>query len=348
MGMGRAVTPSRDEMRIGRRALLAGSLCVPLCLLCPSVSIAQVGTAPKAPTPVWSVAFSPDGKTLAAGGYKQVQLYDVVARQPLKTLTGLAGPVRCLAWSADGARLAAGTGLPGESGEICLFTMPDGVAAKPLKLHKDVIEGLAFPPTGETVLSAGIDEKALAVEVATGKVLKTMQDHTNRVVAIAVSPKGRFIATGSLDKTIKIWSPEFLPLANIDNTGGQIFALTFVADNQLAATGEDGNVRIFTLAESRSGNIAGVNVNLARTINGNRTPLFTLSAGKNVLAYGGEDHVIRLFDLTSTRRSEIKDCPDAIYGLSVTPDGTLLAACGRDGRVRLFTTADGKLAAELG
>lgn len=178
-----------------------------------------------------------------------------------------------------------------------------------------------------------------------------MTDHTNRVVAVAVSPNGKYVATGSLDRTIKIWgTADFKPLANIDNPGGQVHQLTFLPDgNTLIVAGEDGNTRMYRLSESRTGKVTGVNSNLGRTLSGNRRPMYALAASLkgNLFAVGGEDPVVTVYDSGGNRKYTLKECTGPVYSVSFSPDGTLLAAACRDGKVRLWTMSDGKLAAEL-
>jgi WD40 repeat protein len=93
-----------------------------------------------------------------------------------------------------------------------------------------------------------------------------------------------------------------------------------------------------------------VNINLVRTIGGNRTPLFALAiaARGGLLATGGREGVVNVYDLQNgNRRHALKESPAHIYGLAFSPDGTLLAAACRDGKIRLWTMADGKPAGEL-
>jgi WD40 repeat protein len=337
--------------RVSPRPALIG---VGLCLL-GAVSAGGLQAAP--PPPVWAVAFSPDGKLLATGGYRDVRLWDVAGRAPLRTLGGHVGPVRCLAWSADGTQIAAGGGLPGEAGDVKVWRAPFEPGAAPLKPaaetreHKDVVEGVAFATGGDAVLSAGVDEKALAVKLEPRKVVGSMQDHTSRVTAVAVSPSGKYVATGSLDKTVKIWAAaDYKPLANVD-TGAPIQALAFLpGPDAFAVALEDGATRLYRLSEGRSGGQATVNLNLIRTLNGNRTPLFALAVAPrgNLLATGGQERVVNVYDLNNgNRRHLLKESPEHIYSLAFSPDGALLAAGCRDGKVRLWTTTDGKPAGEL-
>jgi WD40 repeat protein len=241
-------------------------------------------------------------------------------------------------------------------GEVRLWKGPFDATnpAKPaaeMKDHRDVVEGLAFSAAGDALVTASDDERALAFALTGNTVVGRMQDHTNRVVSVAFSPGDKYVATGSLDKTVKIWSgKDYKPLANLDDTGGKVFAIAFLPNGLLAEGGEDGNLRLFRLQESKTGNLSSVSASLARNFGGNRTPILALAASAkgNWLVSGGEDHVVNVYDFAGgNRKYQLKESPEAIYSLAVSPDGTLIAAGCRDGKVRLWTTADGKPAGEL-
>lgn len=343
------------QARISIRVLLAS---VGLASLAAAAPAPTTPPAPAPPAPVWSVAFSPDGKTLAAGSYRQVQLWDLATKSVARTLTGHAGPVRSLAWSPDGKQLAAGGGRPGVQGEVRVWQLAGeaspGSAAEAVALqeHSDVVEGVAFAADPKVLLTASVDERALATDLASRKPVKTMGDHTNRVVAVAVSPNGRYVATGSLDSTVKIWSgKDFTPLANLDRNGGPVYAVAFLPPgDQLAAAGEDGIVRIYRLTESRTGSTAGVNGVMVRNFEGTRKPVLALATAPkgSLLASGGGDKTVTVVDAASgNRRYTLKECPDVVYSLAISPDGSTLAAGARDGKVRLWSLTDGKLIAEL-
>jgi WD40 repeat protein len=64
---------------------------------------------------------------------------------------------------------------------------------------------VATSPSGRTALSGGSDRIAKLWDLATGRVLKTFEGHTDSVDAVAIAPDGRMGMTGSLDKTIRLW-----------------------------------------------------------------------------------------------------------------------------------------------
>ena len=71
---------------------------------------------------VFSVAYSPDGKTLASGGDdKMIKLWDVTTGKELATLQEHTGGVSSVAYSPDGKTLASGGGVYGKPGEIKLW-----------------------------------------------------------------------------------------------------------------------------------------------------------------------------------------------------------------------------------
>ena len=72
---------------------------------------------------VESMAFSPDGKTLATGSFQELTLWDFAKGTPTESRSaGFADKVTCIAYSADGKFFATGGGAPTEDGEIKIFT----------------------------------------------------------------------------------------------------------------------------------------------------------------------------------------------------------------------------------
>jgi WD40 repeat protein len=106
---------------------------------------------------VGSVAFSPDGRTLASGSWDTtIKLWDVVSGQLQRTLTGHTGRVEVVAFSPDGRTLASGSW----DTTIKLWDVVSGQLQRTLTGHTGRVEVVAFSPDGRT-LASGSDDKTI-------------------------------------------------------------------------------------------------------------------------------------------------------------------------------------------
>jgi hypothetical protein len=167
-----------------------------------------------------ALAFSPDGKTLAAGtAGGQVDLFDWNSGQLL--LPHLPRHVddqriEALAFSPDGALLAAGSGSVSEMEiawtsdpmlEICHVYLFD-VTRTALLTRIDVageVHAVAFSPDGQMLLYGGADGLVHVVEVASRKERAVLAGHVGSVQCLAFSPDGLTLASGSGDGAVRFW-----------------------------------------------------------------------------------------------------------------------------------------------
>jgi WD40 repeat protein len=179
--------------------------------------------------PVWSVAFSPNGHTLASSGEDHTaKLWDIHTGECLKTL-GHTNTVVSIAFSPDGSLLASGTA----DYMVKLWEVSTGQCLKTLQGHTEVVWSVAFSPDGSTLASSSFDRTIRLWNVTTGQCLKTLQEHTSGVSSVAFKPisisvtsdvstpdvfthigaglpqeNSPLLASSSLDETIKIWDVE--------------------------------------------------------------------------------------------------------------------------------------------
>ncbi|SPF52557.1 hypothetical protein SBA4_5120006 [Candidatus Sulfopaludibacter sp. SbA4] len=101
-----------------------------------------------------SVAWSPDGKTLASGSLDHtIKMWDVSSGQLLRTLSGHSGPVESVAWSGDGKTLASG----GDDKTIKLWDATNGRFLRTLSGHTAAVNSVAWSGDGKTLASGSGD-----------------------------------------------------------------------------------------------------------------------------------------------------------------------------------------------
>jgi len=155
---------------------------------------------------IQSVAWSPDGKWLATGGFRCLKIWDVSTWREVKNLSGsLVGNVTALAFALDNTTLFAADGQPGVSGFIHRIAFEEGKITATWKAHEDTIYGLRLSPDGKSLVSGAADKLARLWNVADGKLVAFYEGHTNHVLAVAFNKDATQLATAGADKEVKVW-----------------------------------------------------------------------------------------------------------------------------------------------
>ena len=122
----------------------------------PSVTIPDIKPRRLVVAPVAALAYHPNGKILAAAGYREVTILDVAGGEVIGTLPGQVGAVTALAFSGDGRYLAVAGFVPGSAGELRFYPvspagLPDPKPVHVLAAHKDSILNMAWAPDNKTL-----------------------------------------------------------------------------------------------------------------------------------------------------------------------------------------------------
>jgi len=166
-----------------------------------------VATLPGESEDVRAVAFSPDGKLLAAAGglparSGEVKIWDIEKRAPLRTIAGHADCIYAVGFAPDGKSVATAS----YDKLIKLWDVETGKEIRTLKDHIDAVYALAFTPDGKRLVSASADRGVKIWDVASGERLYTLSEPTDGLNTLALDPAGKRVAAAGLDRTIRVWS----------------------------------------------------------------------------------------------------------------------------------------------
>jgi WD40 repeat protein/serine/threonine protein kinase len=278
---------------------------------------------------VESLAFSPDGKLLAAGCEgKTVQLWDPEKGSLLKTLTGHTAWVKAVAFSHDGKRLASSGS---DDRTVKVWDVQAGKELLTLKGHDGWTAGVAFSPDDKLLATAGEDQTVKLRNAETGAEVKTLKGHTLWVWGVAFSPDGDVLASASGDRTIKLWNVATgAEIRTLTGHTDRVRNLAFSPDGKrLASCSWDSTVRVWDTATGRE----------VRTLKGHLG--FTLDVafspdGKWVVS-SGTDRTVRLWDAaTGEEQVVFLGHGDGIACVALSPDGRRLATGCGDQTVRVW------------
>ena len=306
------------------------------------------------PGGVARVAVSADGRLVAGCGLDgTVRLWDAVG-QPLITLHAHSGAVYGVALSAD-CRMVASAGFDGIAR---VWETDGGRPLATLQGHSGAVMSVALTTDGRMLVSGGLDGTLRLWAVDGSRLLVTVHGFGDGIWGVAFSTAENRLATSSLDGTVRLWDAEQGHLqATLRGHNGGVYGVALSQDGQMVASGgNDGTVRLWSLAGLRTGppvSTLGVTSassgRLQATLEGHAGAVIdvALSADGRMLASGGNDGIVRLWDTLTEHLLATLHTTGAVYSLALSTDDPFLATGGVDGVVRLWDVHGGRLVASL-
>lgn len=193
---------------------------------------------------VQSVAFSPDGQTLASGSSDgTIKLWRVNDGALLRTIEGHFTMVYSVAFAPDGQTLASGS----LDKTVKLWRVRDGALLHTFEGHTDTVNSVTFTPDGQILASASGDKTVKLWQVSDGTLLRTLKRHTDWATSVAFTPDGQILASGSGDATIKLWRvSDGTLLRTLEGHTGWVSSIAFAPNGQtLASLASDKTVRLW-------------------------------------------------------------------------------------------------------
>jgi WD40 repeat protein len=194
-----ALSPKDDRIAIAR-----GSVIAVHDLTKPERPLLTLLTGPK--EPVQSLAWTPDGKLLLSGGFREIRLWDAAALKETGVIADrLVGNLTALVISADNRTIFVADGEPGGPGFIHRIDLTEKKIMTTWKAHEDSIYALRLSPDGKSLASASADKLAKLWKVADGKLISFYEGHTSHVLGVAFNKDATQLATAGADREVKVW-----------------------------------------------------------------------------------------------------------------------------------------------
>ncbi|MTD95107.1 protein kinase [Hyphomicrobium sp. xq] len=286
---------------------------------------------------VTRAAYTADGRRIVTTGADgTMKLWDANYRNLVRTIELDDGPATALA--LNGSRALTGHA----NGKVVLWDIDRAEKIASVQRNEANIWAVAFVGDGDRFATASHDWKVTLWDARQAAApLQVLDGHENAVQALAYSPQQLLLASGSADKTVRLWSLDTLAMKRAYK--GQRDFITSVGFSQngklLGAGALDGRIQIWSVLSSRR----------LRTLTGHRGRVADVAFAPSgeELASAGEDGTVRLWDL---RRGRILRALTGHIGgatsVAFSPTGEQIASAGVDGRVRIWAVPPGQLARE--
>ncbi|HEY9761482.1 MAG TPA: hypothetical protein V6D07_03095 [Trichocoleus sp.] len=295
-----------------------------------------------------AMVVSPDGRYLAySGSDRTVAILDVDSRDRTSVLPEFALPVWSLAFSPDSRLLVTGSDYT-----VKVWDVETGACLRSLWSQRYSLTCLTFDGTSKQLIT-GHDDTLLRtwqVSAAAGQITRPqgLKGHTGRIRAVAASADGRWLASSSDDRTLRLWNRHTGKCVRVLSedlmTPATVMALS--ADGGwLVSGGEDSLVRVWSLtARDGSSDVVGQGA-VSQPLAGHLRAIsaLALSPDSQYLASSSSDRTLRLWRLADGQCLQVMEGHQRqAHALSFSPDGQRLLSISRDGTARWWNVANGK------
>jgi WD40 repeat protein len=275
-----------------------------------------------------SVAYSPDGRLLAATDRHDIQLWNTATREKLTRLKGHTDWVYPLVFLDNKTLASAG----GKDRTIRLWDVTSGRQIKVFKGFSSVIFHMDFSPD-RNILAVGQGKIISLRNAQTGQKIAELTGHKKEAYRLSFSPNGEFLASCSVDGEVLLWDVtrrKLLGPIMIGTHGSSSYSIAFYPKSEMLATGDYfGKIRLWNVATRKE---------IRQLPEKHTAQVFSLafSPDGKTLASASWDNTIVVWDVISNKSIRIlKGHKERVCGLAFSPDGKSLASSS-EGELRIW------------
>jgi WD40 repeat protein len=203
--------------------------------------------------------------------------------------------------------------------------------------HTKPVLGVAISPDGKIVVSGSADNTIKVWDLASGRLLRTIEPHSSWIFSVAISPDGKNIVSGNWDNTIDIWQIEDgKRLRSLNGHKDSVTSVAISPDGKTIVSGsKDRTIKIWNIADG----------NLQQTLTGHTNSINSVaisSDGKTIIS-GSEDRTISTWQIGDGKRLlNLTGHEDIVTSVAISPDGKTIVSGSKDRTVSVWGSADGQ------
>ncbi len=298
------------------------------------------------PPVISALAFSPDGKTLAVSGYRELLLHKVDGTGLVSRLVGMSERLNSIAYSPDGTTIVAAGGTPARFGEVQIWDASTGKLKRSITTTADTVFGASISPDGKVIAVGGADNTVRLIDAVSGKELQKIGNHENWVLGTVFGGDGKRVVSVGRDRAAKlsdVASGQFLE--NVNLLRGELAAVARQPKKDIVVIGGEERIPYIYLMDRPKVMKIADDTTLLRKLprqEGAIAALAWSSAGN--IAVGGMGAQVNIYDGDSGALvASCKGHQAGIYAVAFNPAADRLATGGFDGHVRIYNAATGEM-----
>ncbi|MEJ6486822.1 WD40 repeat domain-containing protein [Nostoc punctiforme UO1] len=273
--------------------------------------------------PISSVAFNPTKKIMALAAGDRVLLLSLAGDQPLKSLQTQLGPIAALAFKADGKILV--TANQAKDGIIQFWNLENNTLINTLEGDMGLQESVSISSDGQMVAAGGWYGATLWKSDGTWH-KKLDVGYPNQVNALTFSPDEKMLATGGVNKTVKLWNMDGTLYNTFLGHNDAIWGLSFSPNGQIiASASNDNTVKLWHNDNQQNGT-------LLNTLIGHQSSVRSVAFSHDgkTIASASDDGIVKIWKLSGTALKTLLH-NDQVYAVAFSPDGKTIATTNGHG-----------------